>query len=266
MLGTTQAQTASQRVLLLGGTGEAHELAERLNRLSDTTLIYSLAGRVATPRLPARIVRIGGFGGVDGLTAYLAKEQITVVIDATHPFAANISRNAKEACTRTNVPFIAFERSPWTKVDGDLWDEVPDVQAAALRVAEGKGRCLLAIGRQEVRAFAGCEDTWFLIRAIDQPQDLLPPHAQVLLQRGPFDLQHELELLRQNTIGTVISKNSGGTATYSKIQAARILGIPVIMIQRPVKHTVPTLKDVDEVLAAFNRLSVGNSLGSEGDR
>jgi precorrin-6A/cobalt-precorrin-6A reductase len=253
-----EAQTASLRVLLLGGTGEAHEIATRLTGLPGLTIISSLAGRVATPRLPAGLIRIGGFGGVSGLTTYLVQEQIDVVIDATHPFAVNISRNAEAACTKLGLPLIAFERLPWTKVDGDYWYEVPDMESATLRVAERKGRCLLAVGRQEVSAFAGCNDTWFLIRAIDPPQDPMPPHTRIILQRGPFDLQQELALLRESTIDYVVSKNSGGAATYSKIEAARILGIPVIMIQRPLKHTVPALHHLEEVLAALRTMERGH--------
>jgi len=193
---------------------------------------------------------------VTGLIAYLRDERISAVIDATHPFAAKISRNAEAACTLLRLPLIAFARPPWVQQRGDHWHDVPDVEGAAAFVAGTKGRVFLAIGRQELGAFSDCQDAWFLIRAIDPPHQPLPPNAKIMLQRGPFDLPHEVQLLRDHAIDYIVSKNSGGPATYSKIEAARAAGIPVVMIRRPLKHTAPTVEHIEEVLSALSRLQI----------
>ncbi len=245
---------APARVLILGGTGEAFEIALRLATRTDLQIISSLAGRVSHPKQPEGIVRIGGFGGVDGLTSYLIQEDIAAVIDATHPFAAVISRNAAEACQGLGLPLIAFARPPWVKTKGDRWYEVADMESAAAFVASQKGRVFLTIGRQALGAFKLCKDTWFLIRAVEKPEEALPPDALLILDRGPFDLEHELQLLRDHTIDYVVSKNSGGSATYSKIEAARKLGIPVVMIRPPSKHHGKTCERIDEVLTSLNHL------------
>ena len=182
------------RVLILGGTGEGNQLAACLSERMDLTVISSLAGRISEPKLPKGLVRVGGFGGLDALTSYLVNEKIKVVIDATHPFAARISQNAETACNRTGLPLIALIRPPWKKVDGDRWHEVADFQSAAKLVDTKMGRVFLSIGRQELGLFSGCNDAWFLIRAIEEPTECLPPHHRVLLQRGPFELKHELQL------------------------------------------------------------------------
>jgi len=241
-------QDRPPRILILGGTSEASRLAARLAGRTDLITISSLAGRLSQPTRPAGIVRIGGFGGVTGLTWYLLKEKINVVIDATHPFATRISSNAEMACKITNVPLISFERRPWKPLEQDRWLHAPDMQAAASLVNHQHRRVFLSIGRQELGAFSDCEDAWFLIRAIDEPQCPLPPRSKLILERGPFTLDHELNLLRTESIGYVVSKNSGGAATYSKIEASRILGIPIVMIDRPLKHTTPTVAHLDEVL------------------
>jgi precorrin-6A/cobalt-precorrin-6A reductase len=236
------------RILILGGTSEASRLAARLAGRTDLITISSLAGRLSEPTLPAGVVRVGGFGGVTGLTSYLLNERISVVIDATHPFASRISFNAEMACKITNVPLISFERLAWKPLEQDCWLHVPNMQAAASLVNREQHRVFLSIGRQELGAFSNCEDAWFLIRAIDEPQYPLPPRSKLILDRGPFTLNHELNLLRDESIGYVVSKNSGGAATYSKIEASRILGIPIVMIDRPLKHTTPTVAHLDEVL------------------
>jgi len=191
---------------------------------------------------------------VVGLTAYLAEEQINAVIDATHPFAAKISRNVEAACAHLQLPLIVFARPPWVPQQGDHWHDVPDIESAAAFVGSRNGRVFLAIGRQELAAFSRCRDAWFLIRAIDPPHEPLPPHAKIILERGPFDLPHELQLLRDHAIDYIVSKNSGGPATYAKIEAARTAGIPVVMIHRPLKHSVPTVERIEDVLSALNRL------------
>jgi precorrin-6A/cobalt-precorrin-6A reductase len=249
-----KAQHARSRVLILGGTGEGVQLAERLSERVDMTVISSLAGRVSEPKLPKGLVRVGGFGGLDAFASYLAEEKINVIIDATHPFATRISQNAEVACRRLELPLIALIRPPWRRIDGDRWYEVADFQSAAKFVDVKMGRVFLSIGRQELGSFCECNDTWFLIRAIEQPMGCLPPHHRVLLQRGPFEFQDELQLLRDHSIDYVISKNSGGLATYTKIEAARSLGIPVVMVNRPFKHTVQAVETVDDAIAKLDRI------------
>jgi precorrin-6A/cobalt-precorrin-6A reductase len=245
---------APPRILLLGGTGEASQLAATLSTRTDLALISSLAGRTRHPALPPGMVRVGGFGGVAGLAFYLMQQEITAVIDATHPYAAKISSNAEHACAALRVPLIALERPPWQPQPGDRWTAVRDAQEAASVVDHSGARVLLTIGRQEVGAFAGCERAWFLVRSIDPPQEKLPPNSRLILARGPFSLDAELELLQSETINWMVSKNSGGAATYSKIAAARALGIPVVMLDRPQKHTIPACTTCAEVLQKLAEL------------
>ena len=245
---TTPTRTHVPRVLILGGTTEASVIATHLAARSDVTVISSLAGRVSQPRLPAGMVRVGGFGGLAGLISYLVDENIAVVIDATHPFASKISGNAELACNTLRLPLIALERPAWEPNEHDCWYTVPDTQAAASMVNHQLNRVFLSIGRQDLGAFSHCEDAWFLVRAIDEPADKMPAKSKLILQRGPFHLDHELQLLRNESISLIVSKNSGGSATYSKIEAARALRIPVVMIDRPRKHSIPTLARPDEVL------------------
>lgn len=197
---------------------------------------------------------MGGFGGIEGLISYLIMESISVVIDATHPFAVGISRNAEVACARLGLPLIALVRPAWQKQKNDLWHEVTTYVHAAEFVNKKKGRVLLSIGRQEVGSFAACNDAWFLIRAIEAPTGQLPQHHEILLQRGPFDLKEELQLLREYSIDHIVSKNSGGSGTYTKIEAARLLGLPVVMVERPTKHTVPAVETVDQVVTELAAL------------
>jgi precorrin-6A/cobalt-precorrin-6A reductase len=251
---TNPTRSHSPRILILGGISEASELATQLAARADLTVISSFAGRVRRPKLPAGIVRVGGFGGVTGLISYLVDENIGVVIDATHPFASKISGNAELACKTLSVPLIALERPPWEPKEHDCWCAVPDVQAAASMVNHKRNRVFLSIGRQELGAFSNCEDAWFLVRAIDAPSETLPANSKLILKRGPFHLNDELQMLCSESISLIVSKNSGGTATYSKIEAARALRIPVVMIDRPRKHHLPTLARPDDVLQKLAEL------------
>jgi precorrin-6A/cobalt-precorrin-6A reductase len=238
------------RLLLLGGTGEGTMIARHLDGRPGLEIVTSLAGRVAAPSLPAGEVRIGGFGGITGLIDYLAAERIDGVIDATHPFAAQISIHAAAACAEAKVPLLAYVRAPWMPIMGDDWRPAADAAAAA-RLSTG--RVLLTIGRQEVEEFAGV-DAWFLIRAIDPPTGAVPRRRQLLLSRGPFDLDDELDLMRAHRITMVVSKNSGGAATYAKIAAARTLGLPVVMIERPARPETEQAFDLATVDAWLGRL------------
>ncbi len=253
---SAQRRTGVLRVLLLGGTTEAVELARMLSKRVDVAVVSSLAGRVSHPRLPEGIVRVGGFGGDAGLAAYLRDEAIDVVVDATHPYAARISQNAALACGSSAVPLIAFERQRWEMQAADRWHLVPDMRAAASMVDREGSRVFLTIGRQELGAFCGCEKAWFLVRAIDAPTSCMPPRMSLILNRGPYALEDELRLLRDFSINLVVTKNSGGAATRAKIEAARILRIPVVMIACPAKHTGITFTTISEVIDQVTQLTL----------
>ncbi len=241
------------RVLLLGGTGEGASLAERLAPRTDLEVTSSLAGRVQQPKALQGAARTGGFGGIDGLTSYIESNAIDVVIDVTHPFAATMSQHAEAACTATGVPLLAYLRPAWSATDGDCWQEVADVESAAKSIGLSSKRVFLAIGRQELRAFVGCVDAWFLVRAIDAPTEL-PQRCEVILDRGPFKFADEVRLLQKYAIEILVSKNSGGESTYAKIAAARTLGIPVVIISRPPKHKIQILRTLNDVVAQLNQL------------
>jgi precorrin-6A/cobalt-precorrin-6A reductase len=218
-------------VLVLGGTGEARALAGRLAARMRVTL--SLAGRTRAPALPDCAVRVGGFGGADGLAAWLRGAGVTVLVDATHPFARVISANARAAAEGAGVPLVVLARPPWAQAPGDRWTEVPDMADAAAALGPVPRRVFLAIGRQEVAAFRAAPHHRYLVRSVEPvaPGDL-PQHAETILARGPFPEADEARLLRQRGIEVVVAKNSGGAATYGKIAAARALGVPVVMVAR----------------------------------
>jgi precorrin-6A/cobalt-precorrin-6A reductase len=223
----------TKRVLVLGGTTDALKLVDALCESSRFTPVYSLAGRLKISNTPKCETRVGGFGGIDGLCDYITKERIDAVIDATHPFAARISYNAEQASQRLGLPLLALVRPPWSAVPGDIWHAASDMNAAAEIIHSLGRRIFLTIGRQEASAFAECTEEYFLIRAIEEPDEPLPPNRHVLLARGPFQLADELQLLSSSAIDVLVTKNSGGDAAYPKIQAARDLKIPVVMVQRP---------------------------------
>jgi precorrin-6A/cobalt-precorrin-6A reductase len=222
-----------KKLLILGGTGDAHQLAAATQQISGLTVISSLAGRTQQPALPIGQVRTGGFGGEQGLIDYLRDHQIDLVIDATHPFARQISGNAAVAVVISGVPFLIFERLAWQATPDDRWLEVSDHAAAANLLPTLAQRVFLTIGRQEVGLYAHLTDLWFLMRSIDSPDPTAMPPGELLLAKGPFEIAAERELLLKYNIQAIVSKNSGGSATYAKIVAARELGLPVIMIQRP---------------------------------
>ncbi len=185
------------------------------------------------PRLPEGEVRIGGFGGADGLRRWLSDNAIDRVVDATHPFAATIGANASRAAAAAGVPLLRLLRPAWSAGPGDHWIAVPDLAAAARTVGAGHSRVFLTIGRQGVGAFAGLTEPWFLIRAIDPPTAEMPPRHELLLARGPFTVAEEIALLSRHHIDVLVTKNSGGDQTEAKLEAARELRIPVVMIDRP---------------------------------
>ena len=240
----------SSRILILGGTGEARSLAGALARRPRTTVITSLAGRTVAPRLPEGELRVGGFGGGAGLAAYIAQEKIDAVIDATHPYAAAISRHAVEAAKTAGRPLLRLERPAWTPQLGDHWIEVDNFPAAAEAAPRLGSRVFLTIGTKEIAAFAGMEGLWFLVRLVERPDRPLPLlDHEILLGRGPFAEAEEFELMRRHRIDLVIAKNSGGEATYAKIAAARRLGIPVMLLRRPSLPPAGTATSIEQAIA-----------------
>ncbi|AFY47720.1 precorrin-6x reductase [Nostoc sp. PCC 7524] len=249
------------RVLILGGTGDAAALAARVATIPGIEAIASLAGRTRDPSLPVGNVRVGGFGGAAGLAEYLRQMQVDVLIDATHPFADQITWNAATAAQEVGIPRLMLIRSPWQQVADDRWIEV-DSHVAAANVLENKAkRVFLTVGRQELAAFADLKDIWFLMRMIDPPgADALVPPGVILCDRGPFSLENEREIFIQHHIDAIVSKNSGGNATYAKIVAARELGVPVVMIQRPPTPPGEQVADVEGAVTwLLDRLYSQNS-------
>ena len=221
------------RVLLLGGTTEASALAQRMAQTAIDA-VFSYAGRTDNPIEQPLPTRTGGFGGVQGLADYIAAENITHVVDATHPFAAQISGNAIAACKMTNTPLIAFQRAPWVAQLGDHWVYAADTEAAVAALPDTPARIFLAIGKQTLAAFAAKPQHFYLLRLVDAPDADLPlPNAKVIIDRGPFNLKGDTALLRSHAITHVVAKNAGGKGASAKLQAARELQMAVIMITRP---------------------------------
>ena len=241
-------------VLILGGTHEARQLAERLALIGGLHAVSSLAGRVKNPALPAGEVRIGGFGGVGGLADWLNAQQAAAVIDATHPFAEGISANAAAACAQTGTPLLSLVRPAWTAGERDTWHHVASLpEAARLLPALGQ-RAFLTTGRQGLAAFASLDRMWFLIRCVDPPSGPLPPAHELVLARGPYDAAAELDLMRRHRIEVLVTKNSGGELTEGKLAAARELGLPVLMVSRPPLPDVPRCESADEAVSWLLRL------------
>jgi precorrin-6A/cobalt-precorrin-6A reductase len=219
------------RILILGGTGEARELAAELVA-AGVDVLSSLAGRVRQPRLPDGPVRVGGFGGAAGLAAFLCAEQITGVIDATHPFARAITASAAQAAAQVGVPLLVLRRPEWEAVPS--WDLVADIGAAAAAVRAWPGESVfLTTGRRDLGVFAA--DHWhrFLVRAVDPPNGPVPPRMTLVLDRGPYTVEGESALMREHGVGLLVTKNSGGPMTAAKLEAARDLSIQVLMVRRP---------------------------------
>jgi precorrin-6A/cobalt-precorrin-6A reductase len=237
------------RALILGGTGDANQLAATCVR-EKIDAVYSYAGRTQIPLGHELPTRVGGFGGVAGLADFIREEGITHVVDATHPFAAEMSRHAVEACAATDLPLLALERSPWVRVSGDHWIEVVDIDAAVAALPEKRARIFLAIGRQHLAPFAAKPQHAYILRFVDAPDGALPlPDAEVIVSRGPFTLQSDRELMRSRAIEFLVARNSGGSGARAKIDAARELGVPVIMIERPALPDRPRVESVEDVLA-----------------
>ncbi|MDX6718343.1 MAG: precorrin-6A/cobalt-precorrin-6A reductase [Solirubrobacteraceae bacterium] len=236
-------------ILVLGGTAEARELAGALHA-AGVAVTSSLAGRVSRPRLPAGDTRIGGFGGPEALARWLAEHGVRAVVDATHPFARRISASAARACPQAGVALLRLERPGWSERPGDRWRWVDDLDAAAAAVGElGGRRVLLTTGRQGLPAFAGVDEAWFLVRCVDPPTEALPRRHELLLDRGPYAVEGELALVDEHRIDLVVTKDSGGTHTAAKLDAARARGVSVIVVRRPPALDVPTVATVGAALA-----------------
>ncbi len=239
-----------RRVLLLGGASEARALAARVAGEPRLDAVLSLAGRTSAPLAQPLPTRIGGFGGAAGLADYLIRERIDRVIDATHPFAARISANAREACGIAGAPLARLHRAPWTPRPGDRWTEVADTDAAVRALGESPRRVFLTIGRLGVGAFLAAPQHFYLVRSIDSPEPQhLPPRCEVILARGPFAAEEEMALMRAQRIDVLVTKNSGGPLTYAKIEAARALGLEVVIVAPPAAGDVACLENIDAALA-----------------
>lgn len=233
--------------MLLGGTADALAMAAELVR-ARLPAIYSVAGRTTAPALPALPCRTGGFGGAAGLAAYLRAQGITHVVDATHPFAAQMSRNAVAACAETSLPLIAHERAPWVPGPGDSWRSFAGLAEIATALPQAATRIFLAIGRQHLDLFAAHPQHHYLLRLVDPPR--VPPlaGAEVVVSKGPFTAKGDLALMRAHGTELVIAKNAGGAAASAKLEAARVMGIPVWLAERPTIPDRPRAGNPQEVM------------------
>jgi precorrin-6A/cobalt-precorrin-6A reductase len=237
------------RILILGGTTEARQLAGRLAMRAGLNITLSLAGRTAEPVAQPVPVRTGGFGGAEGLAGYLRDEKVDALIDATHPYAATISANAAIAASRTGVPLMALRRSGWEPVPGDRWTDVDHMADAVQALGPTSRRVFLALGRKEIAPFEAAPQHHYLVRSVDPvAPPLNVPDAVYLTARGPFAEESERGLLQEHGIDIMVAKNSGGSATYGKIAAARALALPVILLRRPPLPEVAAVATVDEAV------------------
>ncbi len=242
----------AKRILILGGTTEARLIAARLASRGDREVTVSLAGRVREIVEHAVPVRIGGFGGIDGLAAWLEANGIDLLIDATHPFAEQISRHAVAASIKAGVRLIALRRPPWARVEGDRWREVDSVREAVTALGQVRRRVFLALGRQEIDAFARAPRHFYLVRSIEPVTDRSLEEAVYIEARGPFREDDERALIEAHRIDIVVARNSGGDAGYAKIAAARALGAEVILIRPPRLLDARSFAGVDEAMALID--------------
>ena len=235
-------------LLILGGTTEATALAIAVDR-AGINATFSYAGRVARPKRQPLPTRVGGFGGVDGLADYITKNGVTHVVDATHPFAAQMSTNAVAACAQTGIKLIALTRPKWEPQAGDRWTHVADIEAAVDALSGAPKNVMLAIGRMHLDAFAPQPQHNYLLRLVDAPDGDVPlPNRHIIVDQGPFSVENDTALMREHGVDVIVSKNAGGTGARAKIDAARALGLPIIMIDRPAVPARPEVGTTAEVL------------------
>ena len=242
------------KLLILGGSSEGMALARALAGDARFDPVLSLAGRTEHPAPSPIPTRSGGFGGAQGLARYLTDHGVGILIDATHPYAVSMKRNAVEAAKTAGVTLLAIRRPAWEPQSGDCWTVVADLDAAAAGLGETPKRVLLTTGRKELAPFVNAPQHFYLLRSVEAPpSDALPPRVEVITARGPFTLAEERRLLQDNKIDILVTKNSGGTATYAKLEAARALNLPVIMVRRPELPDAPSVATVVEALAWLER-------------
>lgn len=245
------------KVLILGGTTEASALVQALAGDARFRPVLSLAGRTRAPVLPAAPHRRGGFGGVAGLVAYLREQAVGALIDATHPFAAQMHRHATLAAAEAGVARVAISRAAWRAAPGDRWTEVDDMAAAVAALGAVPRRVFLTVGQQELAPFLAAPWHRYLIRSVEAPDaTVLPPGARCIAARGPFVVEHERALLEREAIEVVVTKNSGGAATAAKLVAARMLGLPVVLVARPAAPAPPVVADVAAALAWLHQAAL----------
>jgi len=242
----------AERILILGGTGEARGLAQALID-EGFSVVTSLAGVTTSPHLPAGEVRRGGFGGEAGLVEYIGHDSIRAVVDATHPYAAQISRHAHEAAQTAKVPYLRLERPPWRAETGDRWIEVASIADAVAALPSG-ARPFVTIGRKEISRFFARTDLAGVARMIEDPDVSPPPGWTIVQARPPFDIQAEIKLLQAHHITHLVTKNSGGELTRTKLLAAREGKIPVVIIARPPKPSAPSHSTVEALLPALRQM------------
>ncbi|MCG5529890.1 cobalt-precorrin-6A reductase [Halorhodospira halochloris] len=244
---------SSVNVLILGGTTEAMQLARLLEGDARFQAVYSVAGRTSNPRLPNLICRSGGFGGVEGLRDWLAANQCRIIVDATHPFAGQISHNAARAAKLSGASLLAVSRPPWRAVAGDCWQSVTSMAEAARALGDAPKRVLLTIGKLELAAFCRAPQHYYVSRSVDLPEQH-PPHCECITQRGPFRLEDELALLDDYSIEVMVTKNSGGSAAQPKLEAARRRRVPVVMVERPpLPGVAEQVQDAEQALRWLER-------------
>jgi precorrin-6A/cobalt-precorrin-6A reductase len=244
----------THRILILGGTAEARQIGAALAARGDCEVVLTLAGRTQAPVPQGVPTRVGGFGGAAGLAGYLKDHAVELMIDATHPYAARISANAAEAAGKAGVPLVALRRPGWEPMAGDRWTEVDDVAAAVGALGGAPRHVFLTLGRQEAHAFEAAPQHRYLVRSVDPVEPPLNvPNVEAILARGPFETADELALLERHGIDAVVSKNSGGAATYAKIAAARALGVEVVLVRRPPLPDAPSEPTVHGLLAMIDR-------------
>lgn len=254
-----ESECMALSVLILGGTSHGRQLALRLASDGRFRALLSFAGRTEHLADPGVAHRVGGFGGIEGLVAHLGREGHHALVDATHPFAAQMSRHAARAAELAHVPLLRLEGPPWREAPGDRWRAVADVSEAPGAIGSAPQRVFLSIGRLEVGHFASAPWHDYLIRSVDAFAPPLP-RARVICARGPFELSDERALLEHERIDVLVSKNAGTPSTYAKIVAARQLGLPVVMVARPSLPPVETVPDVDRALAWLSALHEASSI------
>jgi precorrin-6A/cobalt-precorrin-6A reductase len=242
------------KLLILGGSSEGASLARALESDQRYAATLSLAGRTQHPAGGSTPMRSGGFGGAEGLARYLTLNRIDILVDATHPFAARMKRNAVEAAALTGIKLLAIRRPPWMPEAGDHWIMVANLDEAAAALGDRPKRVLLTSGRKELAPFKAAAHHFYLLRSVEVPEpEALPPRVKAISARGPFAYADELELLRAHAIEVVVTKNSGGTATAAKLAAARALDLPVLMVERPRMPDAPSVETVAEAIAWLER-------------